>query len=108
MKLNEINAPVSSLTGLGPALTKILAKINIFTVGDLLKYYPRDYEDRTKRVSLSKFEINPKIHTVAYVLRHEWFGYGNMKTLKIIINDGTLNAELICFRQAFCKLPWCI
>lgn len=101
VKLNEINAPVSSLTGLGPALTKILAKINIFTVGDLLKYYPRDYEDRTKRVSLSQFEINPKIHTVAYVLRHEWFGYGNMKTLKIIINDGTLNAELICFRRAF-------
>jgi len=101
MKVSDIKTPVSSINGVGPALTKNLAKLNIFTVGDLLSYYPKDYEDRTQRVSLNQFSTQSKIHTVAKILRHEWFGYGKMKTLKIIINDGTGTAELICFNRAF-------
>ncbi len=101
MKLSEIKNPVSSVSGIGPALTKNLAKLNIFTVGDLLQYYPRDYENRTRRVSLNEFSRSPKIHTVAKIIRHEWFGYGNMRTLKLIINDGTAQAELICFNRPF-------
>lgn len=101
MKLSEIKNPVSSVSGVGPALTKNLARLNIFTVGDLLQYYPRDYEDRTRRVSLNEFSRSPKIHTVAKIMGHEWFGYGNMRTLKLIINDGTAQGELICFNRPF-------
>lgn len=101
MHLEDIKNPVSSLTGVGQQLTKTLAKLNIFTVGDLLQYYPRDYEDRTKRVSLSEFSVHPGINTVAKVMGHEWFGFGNMKTLKIHINDGSASAQLIAFNRAF-------
>ena len=101
MKLTDIKNPVSALSGIGPQLTKTLSKLNIFTIGDLLQYYPYDYEDRTKRVSLRDFKTAKKVHTVAQVLGQEWFGYGKMKTLKIIINDGTATAELICFNRAF-------
>lgn len=101
MKLSEIKTPVSAVSGVGPTLTKTLAKINVFTVGDLLQYFPRDYEDRSKRVTLSEFAAKPKIHTVAKVISQEWFGYGRMRTLKIIIDDGTATAELIAFNRAF-------
>ena len=101
MKLDDIKNPVSALAGIGPSTTKALSKINIFTVGDLLQYYPYDYEDRTKRVSLRDFKTAKKVHTVAQVIRQEWFGYGSMKTLKLIINDGTATAELICFNRGF-------
>lgn len=102
MKVSEIKTPVSSIAGIGPQLTKTLAKVNVFTVGDLLQYYPRDYEDRTRKVSFSEQAANyGKVHTVARVLSHEWFGYGRMKTLKILVNDGSGSAELICFNRAF-------
>jgi len=101
LKLSDIKNPVSSLSGIGPQLTKILAQLNIFTVGDLLQYFPRDYEDRTKRIPLREFSTHPKVHTVARVIRQEWFGYGNMKTLKIIVSDGTATADLICFNRSF-------
>ena len=101
MKVADIKTPVSSITGIGPQLTKTLAKINVFTVGDLLQYYPRDYEDRTRKVTFAGRGPNGKVHTVAQVIRHEWFGYGKMKTLKIIVSDGTAVAELICFNRAF-------
>ena len=102
MKVSEIKTPVSSIAGIGPQLTKILAKVNVFTVGDLLQYYPRDYEDRTRKVCFRDHASNfGKVHTVAQVTAHEWFGYGRMKTLKIIVNDGSGTAELICFNRAF-------
>lgn len=101
MKLNEIKTPVSAITGVGPKLTKLFAKLNIFTIGDLLSFYPRDYEDRTKRVFLKDYDKFSRVHTAAIVIDHQWFGYGNMKTLKLIINDGTAKAELICFNRGF-------
>lgn len=102
MKVSEIKTPVSSIAGIGPQLTKTLAKVNVFTVGDLLQYYPRDYEDRTRKVCFREQATNyGKVHTVARVMAHEWFGYGRMKTLKITVNDGTGTAELICFNRAF-------
>ena len=101
MKVSDIKTPVSSIAGIGSQLTKTLAKVNVFTVGDLLQYYPRDYEDRTRKITFRERGQSGKVHTVAQVVRHEWFGYGRMKTLKIIVNDGTGIAELICFNRAF-------
>lgn len=101
MKLADIKTPVAAVTGVGPSLTKLLGKLNIFTVGDLISYYPKKFEDRTSVNPIKNFSINPKIHTIAVVKGHQWFGYGNMKTLKIIIDDGTGTAELICFNRPF-------
>ncbi|MBP5587500.1 MAG: ATP-dependent DNA helicase RecG, partial [Treponema sp.] len=84
MKIADIKNPVSTLSGAGPATVKALSNLNIFTIGDLLSFYPRDYEDRSHRVSLNQFELSKKIHTAAKVISHEYFGYGKMKTLKII------------------------
>ena len=82
-------------------MQKQLANLNVWTIGDLLGYYPRSYKDRTKKVSLSQFETAREVHTIASVTGHEWFGYGRMKTLKILIKDSTARAELICFNRPF-------
>lgn len=101
MKLKEIITPISELVGVGPAFASNLSKLNIFTIADLFTSYPRTYEDRTKKIPLKEFAKYPKVHTIAKVLSHEWFGYGRMKTLKIFISDGSANAVLVCFNRPF-------
>lgn len=101
MRLSEIQTPISSLPGVGPAMQKQFANLNIWTICDLLNYFPRSYKDRTKRISLSQFETAREVHTIASVVGHEWFGYGKMKTLKILIRDSSARAELICFNRPF-------
>lgn len=82
-------------------MQKLLANLNVWTICDLLNFYPRSYKDRTKRISLSQYETAKEVHTVAKVVGHEWFGYGKMKTLKINVHDSTASAELICFNRPF-------
>lgn len=101
MKLQDIETPVTSVSGIGPRFAKILASLNIFTVCQLLTHYPRTYEDRTQLVHLSESNNGQKVHTIARVVAHEWFGYGRMKTLKIRIDDDTETAVLICFNRPF-------
>ena len=100
MKLSEIQVPVSTLNGIGTSTQAQFARLNIFTVADLLSTYPREYDDRTKRISLKDFQSG-KVHTIAQVVAHEWFGYGKMKTLKLVITDGSAAAELVAFNRAF-------
>ena len=100
MKLKEIETPVSTLSGIGPAKARLFANLGIYTIADLLGYYPKDWEDRTQRVSLSQFR-DRKVHTIAQVTGHSWFGYGKTKTLKIAIADATGRAELVAFNRPF-------
>lgn len=100
MKLADIKNSVSTLPGTGVATAKLFARLNIFSVADLLQFYPKEYDDRTNRVPLREF-AHGKVHTAAKVVAHEWFGYGKMRTLKIIINDGKSSAALVAFGRAF-------
>lgn len=101
MKLSELGGTVESLPGVGPKTASQFARLNIFTVSDLLSTFPRSYEDRTHRVTLHEFAQFPKVHTICKVMAHTWFGYGRMKTLKIAITDGTANAWLVAFNRPF-------
>ena len=69
----------------------------------MLQFYPRDYEDRTQKITIAQSLQNQtgKIHTIAQIVGHEWFGYGRMKTLKLIATDGSGTVELAAFGRAF-------
>ena len=100
MKLRDLGTAVEQISGVGPSSAKHFARLNIFSVADLLSFYPRDYEDRTRRVCLADYTTG-KVHTVAKVMAHDWFGYGRTKTLKIAVTDGTASAWLVAFGRAF-------
>ncbi|MBR1403978.1 MAG: ATP-dependent DNA helicase RecG [Treponema sp.] len=103
MKLSELNNSISSLPGIGAAKQALFARLNVFTISDLLQFYPRDYEDRTQKITIAQSLQNNtgKIHTIAQIVAHDWFGYGRMKTLKLIATDGTGTVELAAFGRAF-------
>ena len=42
----ELGTNVQYIKGVGPKLAELLAKRDIYSVGDLIEYYPRAYEDR--------------------------------------------------------------
>jgi ATP-dependent DNA helicase RecG len=101
MFLRELTQSVASLKGAGPSVSARLARMGIFTVSDLLLHAPRDYEDRSRAISFRETMSSGAANTVGVVSEHEWFGYGRMKTLKIVVDDGTAKAALVCFNRGF-------
>jgi len=100
--VREIGVPVTRLKGVGPATAAQLARLEVRTVGELLTLWPRDWDDRTREQSFSAFNAFPKITVRAKVSAHDWFGFGRMRTLKLVLQDseGVL-AELPCFNRPF-------
>ena len=47
-----LHEKITVLKGIGAAKAKLFEKVGVLTVGDLLAYYPRGYEDRTKIVPI--------------------------------------------------------
>jgi ATP-dependent DNA helicase RecG len=49
--------PVTAVWGVGSERAKLLARLNIFTVEDLLLHKPRRYEDRRKFLSIRELQV---------------------------------------------------
>ncbi|MGP1438878.1 MAG: ATP-dependent DNA helicase RecG, partial [Treponema sp.] len=102
MLLANIKESPLSLKGVGKSFIEALKKLKVETIGELLQIFPRDWEDRTKFNYLSEYKNLEKLHIKATILAHSWIGFGNKKTLKILIEDDLSNkAYLVCFNRNF-------
>ena len=63
----DLNKPVQYVKGVGPNRVKLLNKLNIYTLGDLITYFPRNHEDRSipKKISECKDGEEVLIRAVA-------------------------------------------
>lgn len=100
MFLRELTMSIDHIKGAGPASIHALANAGITSVASLLSRYPRDWEDRSKIISLKDFRT-ATVCTTVRILAHDWFIAGGSKTLKIFVEDDTARAVLVCFNRSF-------
>ncbi|MGP1455315.1 MAG: ATP-dependent DNA helicase RecG [Treponema sp.] len=102
MLIGDIQIPVSNIAGAGKATTAQLANLNVYTVGDLLQLWPRLWEDRSQYQSLAEWNRYHKLQVRVSIVAHEWFGFGRIRTLKLVVSDDTKTiAQLLCFNRPF-------
>ncbi|NQT30060.1 MAG: ATP-dependent DNA helicase RecG [Candidatus Saganbacteria bacterium] len=93
---------VQYLKGVGPKLAKILKKLGVETVEDLIYYFPRDYEDRSHIKPISdlrpaNFEIvKGQISQVNPQLTRNRFS-----VIKVILSDLSGSIQAVWFNQPF-------
>ncbi|HKK47660.1 MAG TPA: ATP-dependent DNA helicase RecG, partial [Alkalispirochaeta sp.] len=101
MLFHELTDSPEHLRGVGPKRAARLAKWGVSTVADLLSLVPRRYEDRSRTVSLVEAVESGEGVVHATVVSHEYFLRGRQRTLKLIIQDETSTAALVCFGRNF-------
>jgi ATP-dependent DNA helicase RecG len=101
MFLRELGQSITVLKGAGVQVAAHMAKLGVYTVADLILYYPRDYDDRTHFIPLASFAREARVRSLVDVVSHEWFGYGRMRTLKVTVRDESASAVLVCFNRPF-------
>ncbi len=94
---------ITALKGIGPAKAKLFSALGIHTVRDLLYHFPRDYEDRTKLVSIGELEADQPacfraVVNQAPLTHHVRKG---MDITKAQVSDHTARLNLTFFNQSY-------
>jgi len=67
--------PVQYLKGVGPAKAEIFAKLGVETVGDLLEYYPRDWNFLPEPSKINQMRPNENITIVGMIESTDYQSY---------------------------------
>ncbi len=97
-----LNKDIQFIKGVGPKKALKLNKLNIFTVKDLLYYFPRHYEDRSNVKKICKLEHDEKVCVKGIVSDiRDYDAKNKMKITKIVIRDETGFLSLVFFNQGY-------
>lgn len=99
----KLTDPISALKGVGPSKAKLLANLNIFTLGDLICHFPRGYEDRTKLVPIAKLEPDTPACFRGMVMRSPTTAHirKGLDLTRVTVADTTGRLNLTFFNSRF-------
>lgn len=100
--LDYSQTDIKFLPGVGPKKAEILNKeIEVFSVEDLLYYFPYKYIDRSRIYFIHEIDGNmPYIQLKGNITAFETFGEGRRKRLVAHFTDGTGFIDLVWFQGA--------
>lgn len=102
----DLKKEVKYVKGVGPNKAIILNRLGIQTLGDLITYFPRDYEDRNKPKKLAEVIdgqealVEAKVSSSVTQIPN---GRKNMKIFKMLIQDETATAIVTWFNNKYAK-----
>ena len=100
----ELKTPVNQLLMVGPAYATKLAKLGIYTVGDLLYHLPSRYEDYTNTTKIQKIAPGDKVSITAKVVSFvNIYSKSSRRIQKAKVADETGEIEVIWYNQPFLK-----
>lgn len=101
----DLEKDVKYVKGVGPNRCKLLNKLGIFTLKDLITYYPRTYQDRSKPKYLCECDDGEEvlIEAVACAKMTNARLKGGRTMQKLMIRDETASATIIWFNQMYLK-----
>ena len=59
--MNRLNSEIKYLKGVGEFKAKLLAKLDIYTMADLLDFFPRTYINRKVNIPISQFNVGDNV-----------------------------------------------
>ena len=100
----DLNKDVKYVKSVGPSRVKLLNKLNIFTLKDLITYFPRDYEDRSKPKEICEcIDGEETLIQAVVVSRVTEIRLRRMTMYKLVIRDETATCTAVWFNQSYLK-----
>ena len=99
----KLTDSVTMLKGVGPTKAKQFAALGVYTLGDLICHFPRDYEDRTKLVTIDKLEVDVPACFKAMVMNTPRTTHirKGLDLTKVQVADHTARLNLTFFNQKY-------
>lgn len=87
----DLSNDVKFVKGVGPNRVVLLNKLGIYTLKDLITYFPRDYEDRSKPKTIDSLQDGEEALIEGYAISRitEIKVRRNLTIYKLVIKDET-------------------
>ncbi len=97
----ELTDSVDKLPGVGPAVAKLLQRLKVRTISDLIHYYPRRYDDYSNVIPIAK--LHPGSVTVRGVIKQITGRYvrRGLHITEAVASDETGSIRLVWFNQPY-------
>lgn len=101
----RLDNSVQYLKGVGPKMSELLNKLGIYSVKDLLEYYPRTYEDRTKLTTIDNFQKDQNVLFLGTLVKPVTMVYARKKKIlsTVVTDESGAIALLTWFNQVYIK-----
>lgn len=100
--MNNLNKEIQFVKGIGPKRAEKLHKLNIFTLKDLIYYFPRQYEDRSIIKKISQLENEDKVSIKGIITKIDTYSpRKGMKITRIDLRDDTGYIKMSFFNQEY-------
>ena len=98
-----LNAELTVLQGVGPRHAQTLGKLGMHTLGDMLYYFPRRYEDYSQLKPIKELFYGQQVTVIGVVksVHTRSIRGGKQQLVEAILSDGTGALRLSWFNQ-----PW--
>lgn len=99
---NALNAPIRVLPGIGQKYANVLSRLGIYTLGDLLYFFPRRYDDYSHIPAIRDLHYGQEV-TVLGILQSVTLRRtdGRRSIVEAILTDGSGAVRITIFNQ-----PW--
>ena len=95
---NIADIEVQYIKGVGPKIAKLFNKLDIYTVKELLEYYPKRYIDYQGRVKISNLKIGENVTVFATIKKvSAYLTLRRLTVLNLLISDGSGEITLSFF-----------
>ena len=101
-KIN-ISMPVQFLKGVGPARAEIFSKLGVETVGDLLEYFPRDWNFLSEPVKINQIKPNQMVTIIGMVESIDYQSYRRQPLFEAMISDDTGICRIVWFHGGYLR-----
>jgi len=99
----ELSMPVQFLKGVGPARAEIFSKLGVETVGDLLEYYPRNWNFLPEPVKINQIKPNQTVTVIGMVESIDYQNYRRQPLFEAMISDDTGVCRIVWFHGGYLR-----
>ncbi len=100
----DLEKDVKYIKGVGPNRVQLLNKLGIFTLKDLITYYPRMYEDRSKPKSIAECRNGDEVLIEAIACGRVSDVRLQGKTMqRLLVRDESASCTITWFNQSYLK-----